>query len=128
MATDIQLALQLQEEWQYLRLQDIFLPDIYETPYVIEPVTLGNQQYFFEYIWNNRSERVYLSIYLISNAEREYFVKNICLIPGIEISKNIKKPSWNGILLFQNQDNIQDVSYTIKDISTKFKLLYGYTD
>lgn len=101
------------------------IPNLYLTPYIICPITLGNQQYYFEYYWNNRTSLAYISIYKISNGDIKYYVKNISLKPYIFISDYIKDQDWVGILSFENIDNNFDISYTIKDISEKFQFLYS---
>lgn len=106
---------------------DINIPNLYENPYIIVPTLLGNQQYYFEYYWNNRAEKAYLSIFKIQNEERIYYIKNVLLLKDLVISKKIKNNDWVGFLVFQSQDGTDDVFYTIKDISTRFKLFYAYT-
>lgn len=119
---------QLQEILQYINMGDIDIPNLYQTPYIVVPTLLGSKQYFFEYYWNNRNNKAYLTIYTIENEKRIYFIKNVCLIRDMVISDKIYNINWNGVLKFQNKNNINDISYTIKDISEKFKLFYCYSE
>lgn len=128
MATVEEIISRMEQDLSELKLSDIQIPDLYTSPYIVCPTTLGNQQYFLEYYWNNRSEKAYLSIYRITNNIKEYFIKNICLIPNMFIDTYIYNTEWTGFLQFINQDGVSDISYTIKDISSKFKLLYGYSE
>lgn len=111
-----------------MRLVTISIPDIYTTPHCISPVVLNYQQYYFEYNWNTRSELLYLSIYTINNNVRNYFVKNISLINNIKISDYITNQNWDGLLQFTNINDGTDISYTIKDVSKKFYLMYWYSE
>lgn len=121
------LAEQLSEQLLSLKMGDINIPNLYQTPYIICPTVLGNQQYFLEYFWNNRENKVYLSIYKIVNYTKQYYLKNVRLIPNIFLNNYIRNTDWEGFLHFTNIDGNNDISYTIKDISEKFKLVYGYS-
>lgn len=80
----------------------IYIPDVVESPYSISLVELNNQQYYFEYYWNSRSELLYLSIYKLIDGKIDYYLKNCCLINKINISKFIYRDDWSGSLYFYN--------------------------
>lgn len=104
--------------------QEFLLPDLSQNPYIINMVSLKNQQFYFEYMWNIRDGRAYLSIYKIQDSEKDYYLKNRRLINNINLSKYIRKMDWTGGLYFTSviQDYKQD--YDITTLSENFKLVY----
>lgn len=108
-------------ELDYLEIQ---VPDLLNNPYVINQVVLNNTSYFFEYTWNIRHERVYLSIYYkIANVEF-YLIRNVCLLNSLEISKYINDTDWTGKLYFAVNTDSDEVDYRIDNFHTDFHLNY----
>ena len=50
-----------------MSIVSIKIPDLLHSPYIIQPIPLNNQLYFFAYTWNIRHSRAYLSIYIKNN-------------------------------------------------------------
>lgn len=107
-----------------LYTKEITIPDLTNSPFVISPIDLKNQQYYFEFFWNERQQKCFLSIFRLSDSQRIYYVKNICLRNGLEISKHINKTDWEGLLYFESIMLIFDDDYIINDIGEKFVLRY----
>lgn len=106
----------------------INLPKFTKSPYTISLISLKNQQYYFQFFWNNRQERCYLSIFKITDGVREYYLKNKMLRNGIELSKYIFKTDWDGLLVVDSITNNFDDDYTMADIHEKFVLTYYGSD
>lgn len=103
---------------------EIPVPNLLNNPYIVNQVVLNNTLYFFEYSWNIRHERAYLSIYYkIQNVEF-YLIRNICLFNGIEISKYIQDLDWNGKLYFTVNINSDEADYRVDNFHTDFHLNY----
>ena len=102
----------------------IEIPDLLNNPYVIQPVSLNNQLYFFEYRWNIRYGRAFLSIYTKENNAPKYLIKNICLLPQISLSDHIKEDSWNGDLTFALKLNRNASDYRQDTINIDFDIKY----
>lgn len=103
----------------------INIPDLLKNPYIIQPVSLGGELYFFEYKWNIRYGRAFLSIFKKENGTQKYFVKNICLIPQLSISDNIHDTNWSGLLTFGNQiGGSNAVDYRQDTINIDFDIKY----
>lgn len=105
-------------------IKEIIIPDLKQNPFVISPISLKNQQYYFEFFWNERQERCHLSIFRLIDGVRKYYIKDISLINNMKVSQYIKNTDWEGILYFENIGLIFDTDYTINDISESFILRY----
>lgn len=104
-------------------LYKIELPNLYESPYIIKQETINNKVFYFEYFWNVRQDKAYLSIYLMDGNIKTYICKSICLTNGIDISNKIKYDNWVGKLYFLT-DKLDLNDYAPQDISSNFYLLY----
>jgi len=104
-------------------LYKISIPNLYEKPYTIQDVLLNNKVYYFEYFWNIRHIKAYLSIYILDNNIRTYILRNTCLTNGMHISKNIKYDNWVGDLYFTT-DKLDFNDYNRQDITSNFYILY----
>lgn len=102
----------------------ISLPNMLDNPYIVQQVELGGNLYFFEYTWNIRHEKVYLSIFTKRDNEDYYFVRNKCLINGNEISKYIYDTEWSGKLLFAQIENLDEADYRVDNFHTDFCINY----
>ena len=111
-----------------MSIVSIKIPDLLHSPYIIQPIPLNNQLYFFAYTWNIRHSRAHLSIYIKNNDELEYLVKNKCLIPGIEISKEINNKDWKGVLTFDKIWNGLQDDYRQDNINIEFDIKYVLED
>lgn len=111
-----------------MSIVSIKIPDLLHSPYITQPIPLNNQLYFFAYTWNIRHSRAYLSIYIKNNDELEYLVKNKCLIPGIEISKEINNKNWKGVLTFDKIWNGLQDDYRQDNINIEFDIKYILED
>lgn len=107
-----------------MQILSIQIPNLLQNPYITQMVQLNNQLYFFQFFWNIRQERAYLSIYKKQNEELVYLIKNICLIPNIELSKKIHDTEWQGRLYFQTVLSGQEADYRQDNIDTEFTLNY----
>ncbi len=104
----------------------INIPDIYKTPYVTVQQVINNESYFFEYSWNIRHEKLYLSIYLLDNDEQEYLVKNMLLTFGINIAQYIINDRWSGGLFLKTiNPRFYYYDYDINSISEEFYFYYN---
>lgn len=108
-----------------MNIVSIEIPNLLKSPYIIQPVLLNNQTYFFQYFWNLRQSRAYLSIYKKNNNDLEYLIKNLCLIPQIELSKYIRQPNWKGSLGFGSIIGGQELDYRQDNIHTEFQIVYS---
>lgn len=107
-----------------MNIVSIPIPDLLNYPFTTQMVQLGNQLYFFQFFWNIRHSRAYLSIYTKKNEELYYLVKNICLTPSIVISQHIQDTDWNGTLIFAPiLDGIEE-DYRQDNINTEFDIKY----
>lgn len=105
-------------------IKEISIPDLINNPYVVALIDLKNQQYYFEFYWNIRQQRCYLSLFRLQDGVREYYIKNRMLLNNINLSKYITKEDWEGLLYLESiTGNYQD-DYTINDIGDKFVLRY----
>lgn len=104
--------------------KEISLPNMTQTPYLIMPVDLKNQQYYFYFYWNIRHQRCYLSVFKLVDGARVYFIKNKGLVNGIKLSKYIFDTDWNGALSFESISDDEKDDYTINDMHEKFVLRY----
>lgn len=102
----------------------IEIPDLLNNPYIIQPVKFNNQLYFFEYRWNIRYGRAFLSIYIKENNVPKYFIKNICLIPQMVLSNNIRDNNWSGALTFASKVDRDAVDYRQDTINIDFDIKY----
>ena len=102
------------------------IPNLSDTPYIIKSEVLNNRTYYFEYFWNNRHQRAYLSIYILSNSEKVYLMRNKSLLPLINLSKYIinDNENWSGSLYFDSTDLGQGYNYNQENISTEYQLRY----
>lgn len=107
-----------------VNISSIQIPDLLNSPFVTQIVQLNSQLYFFQFHWNIRHSRAYLSIYTKKDEELNYLVKNICLIPSIVISKYIKDLNWVGTLTFAPILNGLEEDYRQDNISTDFDIKY----
>lgn len=104
-------------------LYEIQIPDLFENPYIIKNHVLNNKTYYFEYTWNNRQDKAYLSIYYLENNIKTYILRGLCLKNWINISNHIYYENWIGELFFTSY-NLDMIDYTPTTISTDFFLLY----
>lgn len=111
-----------------MSILSITIPNLLKNPYIIQPITLNNTLYFFRYRWNIRHARAYLSIYTKVNEEIIYLVKNICLIPQLNISRHIYNEDWKGVLSFVNIINSIEEDYRQDNIHTEFNITYVLED
>lgn len=102
----------------------IEIPNLLNNPYVIQPVSLNNQLYFFEYRWNIRYGRAFLSVYTKENNTPKYFIKNVCLIPQMVLSDNIRDNDWSGALTFALKIDRDVVDYRQDTINVDFDIKY----
>ena len=102
----------------------INIPNMIDTPYTISPVVLVDQQYYFEYQWNIRQQRCYLSVFKTHDNQRIYYVKNRVLLNGLEVSRYIKETDWVGTLYFESVSDSYGEDYNQNDISEKFVLTF----
>lgn len=104
----------------------ISIPNIYEQPYCYMDVTLDNVNFIFEYNYNIRADKIFLSIYRIENEEKIYLVKSFLLSTfSGNIFQNSTDSKISGGLFFENKNNsANDSESTIKNISTDYQLLY----
>lgn len=102
----------------------ISIPDLSDTPYCTHVHILNNRSYYFEYFWNIRHGKAYLSIYIILNDEKVYLIRNQGLTCDLEISKNINNENWSGYLYFSGIDISQEYDYSQDNISTNYQLIY----
>lgn len=103
----------------------IEIPDLDENPYIIKPVVLNNKTYYFDYRWNNRSEHVFLSIYILVNNEKKYLLRQKGLILYNNIAKNIYDiDNWTGELYLIPIDGLNIYKYNQQNISTDYQLSY----
>jgi len=108
----------------FLEYVTINLPNILQHPYIVEQVELNGNLYFFEFAWNIRHEKVYLSIFTKKDNEDYYYVRNICLVNGIEISKHIYDTDWSGKLFFAQIENLDETEYRVDNFHTDFCINY----
>lgn len=104
-------------------LYKINIPNIEENPYIIQQVVLNNKTYYYEYFWNIRQQKAYISIYILINNERIYILRNKSLTNTIEISKYINYEDWIGNLYFVT-DKLDLNDYNRQDITSNFYILY----
>ena len=107
-----------------MSLLEIKIPDLFNTPYITIPVELNSDIFYFEYSWNNRHNRAYLSIYLLDDNVPNYLAKRICLVNGVEVSRYIINDRWVGGLFFVSDITLFD-EYDISTVSDNFYLLYN---
>ena len=105
----------------------ISIPNIYETPYCSMDVILDNTNFTFEYNYNIRADKTYLTIYRIENEEKIYLVKSFQLSTfSGNILRNSQDTAISGGLFFENKNNsVNDSEPTIKNISTDYQLSYA---
>lgn len=105
----------------------ISIPNIYETPYCLVDVVLDNVNFIFEYNYNIRADKTYLSIYRLQGEERIYLVKSFQLSTfSGDILSNTKDTTISGKLFFERKsDSTNDAEPTIKNISTDYQLSYA---
>lgn len=103
----------------------IEIPNIFENPYIVIPQEINGESYYFEYFWNIRHEKLYLSIYLTDNDSQVYLVKNMCLTNLVEISRYIIHDRWTGGLWLKSNISGNYSDYNIKNISTNYYLFYN---
>lgn len=103
----------------------IEIPDLNESPYSIIPVILNNKTYYFEYKWNIREQKAYLSIYILINNSKVFMLRNIGLMVYNDVAKYIHdKDNWSGEL-FIKPISLDTVSnYNQQNISTDYQLSY----
>lgn len=110
------------ENIQYLQIQ---IPDLNNTPYIIKSIVLNEKTYYFEYFWNLRHGKAYLSIYLIVDNNKVYLVKNRHLTIFLNVSEYIfDSENWSGNLFFDSIDSSYISDYTQQNISEKYILRY----
>lgn len=125
MSKNIVITLQdLTEQIALLNYLHINIPNMVDTPYTISPIVLIDQQYYFEFHWNIRQQRCYLSIFKIQDDQRIYYVKNRVLLNNMEVSKYITKTDWVGTLYFNSISDSYSEDYNQNDISEKFILTF----
>ena len=108
-----------------MTVQKIAIPDLDSTPYCIVTQVLNNTTYYFEYTWNIRHDKAYLSIYIILNDEKIYLLRNKLLTVGINLSKYIyNSDNWTGNLYFEYSDFSYNFDYNQNNISTDYVLRY----
>lgn len=105
----------------------ISIPNIYETPYCSMDVILDNVNFTFEYNYNIRADKTYLTIYRIENEQKIYLVKGFQLSTfSGNILRNSKDNIIFGGLFFENKNNSSnDSEPTINNISTDYQLSYA---
>lgn len=108
-------------ELDYLSIE---LPNLLNYPYTINQIVLNNTLYFFEYYWNIRHQRAYLSIYIKIDNIEFYIIRNICLINGLELSKYVTDTDWSGRLFFAVNEDSTEQDYQISNFHTDFHLNY----
>jgi len=107
-----------------MSLLKIEIPNIFENPYVILLQEIGEETYYFEYYWNIRHDKLYLSIYLLDNDTKIYLVKSVLLLNDVEVSRYIINDRWSGGLFFTSDISV-GTEYNIKSVSSDFYLLYN---
>ena len=107
-----------------LDYQEIKLPNLLQHPYVVQQVELNGILYFFEYMWNIRHEKAYLSIYSKISGIDFYLVRNVCLICGLELSKHILDEDWQGRLFFAPDSEYEETEYRVDNFHDKFHINY----
>lgn len=104
---------------------DITIPDMSKSQYLITAIQLKNQQYYFEYFWNNRTELLYLSIYKFIDGEKDYYLKNMSLINNVELSRYINRTDWEGSLYLKTINSpLINIEYHQDTINQIFYLKY----
>lgn len=111
-------------------LLNISIPNLSETPYVIQDVVLENKIYYFEYFWNIRHDKAYLSIYILSDNSRVYLIRNKLLTNRIILNKYMvgENNYLDGILSFWDNSGSLTYDYSQQNISTDFYIKYAYGD
>lgn len=99
------------------------IPNMYQSPYSVIPYTVNSKDFFFEFDWNIREAKAYLSIYYVEDNQVIYILRPTSLTYGYNLAKNIRDKNWIGELFLYpyNEDVIE---YNIKNISTDFALMY----
>ena len=103
----------------------IEIPDLSESPYMIVPVVLNNRTYYFEYKWNIREQKAYLSIYILINNTKNYLFRSAGLYLYNDIAKYIyDADNWSGELYFRPISLDKTSNYNQQNISTDYQLSY----
>lgn len=108
-----------------LEFQTITIPNLLDYPYAVQQVELGGILYYFEYKWNVRHEMAYLSVYTKSDNIENYLIKNICLVNGVVLSKNVRNNNWTGQLSFGKINADKNSNYRIDTLHTDFQMIYN---
>ena len=77
---------------------------------------------------NGKNKINFRKVKNLNNDELEYLVKNKCLIPGIEISKEINNKDWKGVLTFDKIWNGLQDDYRQDNINIEFDIKYVLED
>ena len=103
----------------------IQIPNLDNEPYSIIPIVLNNKTYYFEYKWNIREEKAYLSIYLLIDNSKLYLIKNRGLVLFYDLTKHIQdRDNWSGELYLKPINISNYYNYNQNNISTDYELSY----
>ena len=103
----------------------IDIPNLSTSPYSITPVVLNNKTYYFEYKWNIREQKAYLSIYILIDNSKVFMLKNIGLMVYNDVAKYIHdKDNWSGLLYLKPIKISNFDNYNQQNISTDYQLSY----
>lgn len=110
----------------YPQITVISIPDLNENPYIIQDVILNNKTYYFEYFWNIRHNKAYLSIYILIDNEKVYLIRNKQLTILINLTKYIDMSNdyWAGNLYFCSKDVSNICDYNQQNIYTDYQIIY----
>lgn len=124
MSEDIYTLDKLLQDMASTYTRQISLPKFTKSPYSICIVDLQSQQYYFQFYWNNRHQRCYLSIFRLEDGVRKYYLKNKSLKIGLNLSKYVYNEDWEGVLRVDSYTNNAYDDYTMSDIHEKIILTY----
>jgi len=103
----------------------IEIPNLSDMPYVSVPLILNNKIYYFEYIWNIRHEKAYLSIYMLVDNNKKYIVSNSCLTLFNNITRYVTDlENWSGELYLKPKSFSVFYDYKQDNIHLDYELSY----
>lgn len=88
-----------------MALFEIELPNILESPKVIQDIALGNREYRFFFNWNSFANTCFLDLSLIDGNSVINIINGYALVINNNITKFVKNPNvWAGTLFLVDRE------------------------